>query len=238
MMKSIRTSLVFASILVASAASPVAAQITMKLGDADPTTVLTKAQREFGESYLAAVTGSEIDHYKWLLHPATRACMNAENADYFDMIFQRRVKKDSANPHLRVEKLSEKVDMIDMMAARGWNYPVRPTHAFHIDLVSTGPKQSMIVVFSAANNGAWYEVLPCPTGKALVEMRQAKARDEAQWAKARRLAAAMRDPLRAEVLAFIKQDRRVSAAKRYAEATHSDLTLASRVVDVLEGRKR
>ena len=74
----------------------------MKLGDAEPTTVLTKAQREFAESYLAAVTGSEIDHYKWLLHPSTRACMNAENADYFNMIFQRRVKKDSANPRLSV----------------------------------------------------------------------------------------------------------------------------------------
>jgi hypothetical protein len=35
-------------------------------------------------------------------------------------------------------------------------------------------------------------------------------------------------------MAFIKQDRPVSAAKRYAEATRSDLTLATRVVDVLE----
>jgi hypothetical protein len=68
-------------------------------------------------------------------------------------------------------------------------------------------------------------------------MRQAQKRDEAEWAKARQLAASMRNPLRAEVLAFLKQDRPVSAAKRYAEATHADLTLATRVVDVLEQKK-
>jgi hypothetical protein len=77
-------------------------------------------------------------------------------------------------------------------------------------------------------------VLPCPNGKALIDMRQAKLRDEAQRARARGLATHLRNPLRAEVLAFLKQDRPVSAAKRYSEGAHVDLTLASRVIDVLE----
>jgi len=71
-----------------------------------------------------------------------------------------------------------------------------------------------------------------------MDMRQAKLRDEAEWAKARTLAASLRNPLKAEVLAFLKQDRPVSAAKRYAEGAHVDLTLASRVIDVLEKEKR
>jgi hypothetical protein len=233
-MHSSEKSLVFASILIASTALTLNAQIRMQLGDAPATTVLTASQRTFAEAYLAAVTGSDIEHYKYLLHPATRACMNKDNADYFKTIFDRRVGKDATNPVLSVEKLPEKFAMIDAMNARGWKYDVRPSHAFHIDLVSTGPKQSSLVVFSALDAGVWYEVLPCPNGKALLDMREAKLRDEVEWAKARRLAASMRNPLRAEVLAFIKQDRPVSAAKRYAEATHSDLTLASRVVDILE----
>jgi hypothetical protein len=236
-MQSSRATLIFTSILIASGASPVAAQSSMQFGDAKATTVLTTAQRTFAESYLAAVTGSDIERYKRLLHPATRACMNAENADYFNVIFQRRVNKDTASPRLSVELLPEKFEMIDAMIAHGWRYAVRPTHAFHIDLVATGPKQSMIVAFSAVDDGTWYEVLPCPSGKALEQMRQAQKRDEAEWAKARQLAASMRNPLRAEVLAFLKQDRPVSAAKRYAEATHADLTLATRVVDVLEQKK-
>jgi len=233
-MRSTGKSLAITSILVASAASPLAAQIGMHFGDAEPTTVLTTAQRTFAESYLAAVTGSDIERYKRLLHPTTRACMTPENADFFKVIFQRRVGKDAVNPHLSVELLPEKFEMIDAMNAHGFTYAVRPTHAFHIDLVSTGPKQSMIVAFAALDNGTWYEVLPCPSGKALDEMRLAQRRDEAEWTKARQLAASLQDPLRAEVLAFLKKDRPVSAAKRYAEATHSDLALASRVVDVLE----
>ena len=233
-MFSSKKSFAFASILIASIALPLDAQIGMQLGDAPPTTILTKSQRDFAEAYLAAVTGSEIENYKYLLHPATRACMNKDNADFFKTIFDRRVGKDSIKPVLSVENLPEKFAMIEAMNARGWKYDVRPSHAFHIDLVSTGPKQSSLVVFSALDAGVWYEVLPCPNGKALLDMREAKLRDEAQWAKARKLAASMRNPLRAEVMAFIKQDRPVSAAKRYAEATRSDLTLASRVVDVLE----
>ena len=44
--------------------------------------------------------------------------------------------------------------------------------------------------------------------------------------------------LKAEVLAFLEQDRPVSAAKRYADATHVDLTTASRVIDALEQGNR
>ena len=45
-------------------------------------------------------------------------------------------------------------------------------------------------------------------------------------------------PMKAELLAFLKQDRPVSAAKRYADATHVDLSLASRVIDALEQGNR
>jgi hypothetical protein len=230
-------SLVLASILIASAALSLDAQTGMRFGNTEPTTVLTASQRSFAESYLSAITGSDIAHYKALLHPTTRACMNRDNADYFKMIFGRRAGKDTLKPRVSVEKLPEKVEMLDAMRARGWSYALRPTHAFHISLVSTGPTQSMIVAFAALDDGNWYEMLPCPSGKALDEMRQAQKRDEAQWTRARQLAASLRDPLRGEVLGLIQQGRPVSAAKRYAEATHAELTLASRVVDVLEQKK-
>jgi hypothetical protein len=233
-MRSTGKSLTLASILIASAALPLNAQISVHFGDVPATTVLTTSQRTFAEAYLAAVTGSDLERYKLLLHPATRACMNKDNADYFKTIFDRRVGKTASKPVLSVEKLPEKFEMIDAMSARGWKYDVRPTHAFHIDLVSTGNNQSALVAFSALDAGVWYEVLPCPNGKALIDMREAKLRDEAQWARARGLAASLRNPLRAEVLEFLKQDRPVSAAKRYSEGAHVDLTLASRVIDVLE----
>lgn len=167
-------SLVLTSILGALTASPLAAQTDMRFGPTAPTTVLTAAQRTFAESYVAAVTGMDIEHYKFLLHPATLACMNSDNADYFRLIFDHRIGKDANHPRVSVEKLPEKVRVIDAMNARGWRYPVSPTHAFHINLISTSPTRSTMVVFAILDDGAWYEILPCPSGNALDELRQAR----------------------------------------------------------------
>jgi hypothetical protein len=173
-MQSTVRSLVLTSILGALSASPLAAQTEMRFGATAPTTVLTTAQRIFAESYVAAVTGMDIERYKYLLHPTTLACMNSDNADYFKLIFDHRIGKDANHPRLSVEKLPEKARVIDAMNARGWSYPVTPTHAFHINLVSTSPTRSTIVVFAVLDDGAWYEILPCPSGSALDELRHAR----------------------------------------------------------------
>jgi hypothetical protein len=57
-------------------------------------------------------------------------------------------------------------------------------------------------------------------------------------AKARDLAASIQEPLRAEMLALIKGDRQMSAAKRYSDATHVDFSMARRVVDALVEKKQ
>ena len=169
-----RSLLVLTTILTAFGAPSLGVQGSIHFGDSRPTTDLTASQRTFAEAYLKAVTGPDIERYKRLLHPATRACMNTDNADFFKSIFERRTGKVATSPRLSVEKLPEKFEMFDAMNARGWIYAAHPTHAFHIDLVTIGDKQSMIVAFAALYNGAWYEVLPCPSAKALDDMKQAK----------------------------------------------------------------
>jgi hypothetical protein len=223
--------LVLTTLLTAFSASPLAAQI--HFGDVPATTDLTPSQRTFAQAYLSAVTGPDIERYKVLLHPATRACMNADNADFFATIFKRRVGHIAVSPRLSVEKLPEKFEMLDAMNANGWIYPVRPTHVFHIEVASKGTNLSEISAFGVLDKGAWYEVLPCPTAKVLADMRVRQQKNDAEAAKARQLAASMKDPLRAEILALLKQDKPVSAAKRYAEVMHVDLTTATGVVDAL-----
>jgi hypothetical protein len=237
MMRRAKISFVLTTIYFAFAASSLAAQGDMHFGDVPATTDLTPSQRTFAEAYLAALTGSDIERYKRLLHPATRACMNKDNADYFDMIFKRRVGKVATSPRLSVEKLPEKFEMFDAMSARGWIYTVRPTHAFYIELATRGASLSSIPVFGALDKGAWYEVLPCPSAMAMGDLRLTQQKNDPETAKVRELAASMRDPLRAEVLALLKADKPVRAARRYAEAMHVDLTLAARVVDALDLEK-
>ena len=94
-MRSTARSLVLTSILGALIASPLAAQSYVRFGATAPTTVLTTAQRIFAEAYVDAVTGMDIERYKYLLHPATLACMNGDNADYFKLIFDHRIGRDA-----------------------------------------------------------------------------------------------------------------------------------------------
>ena len=64
-------------------------------------------------------------------------------------------------------------------------------------------------------------------------MKQAKIKSAADVRRAGVLAAELKDPLRSEIMALIKEGRLMSATKRYSEATNVDLTMAYRVVDVL-----
>ena len=157
-MRRVPRSLVFATIFSVFATSSLSAQI--RLGDAAARTEMTASQRSFAEAYLAAVTGSDIERYKILLHPATRACMNADNADFFALIFKRRVGHVAVAPRLSVEKVPEKYEMFDAMSAHGWIYPVHPSYIFHIEVASKGTKLSEIMAFGALDKGSWYEVLP------------------------------------------------------------------------------
>jgi hypothetical protein len=237
-MRRTKSSLVLALTLVASLASVLSAQSRTRFGDTWPTTDLTPAQSTFAKAYLAAITGTDIERYKKLLHPATRVCINNETAAFFQTVFDRRVGRSAPNAKLSVETLPAKFAMFDAFATQGMVYPVRPTHAFYIDLVSTLKKDESIIAFSALDHGVWYEVLPCPNAKALDDMKKGQAKNAVEMAKARELAVSMQNPLRAEILALVKEDRRITAAKRYSDATHVDLSLAMRVVDALDEKKQ
>src|ERR1700694_4905391 len=126
-----RSSFLLTTILTVFATSALGAQSRSRFGDTWPTTDQTPSQSTFANAYLAAVTGSDIERYKKLLHPATHACMNSDNADYFKKIFDRRVGRAAPNARLSVETLPAKFAMFDALTAQGWVYNVRPTHAFH-----------------------------------------------------------------------------------------------------------
>jgi hypothetical protein len=171
-MRRIKSSFILTTILTVFAASALGAQSRSRFGDEWPTTDLTTAQSTFAKAYLAAVTGSDVDQYKKLLHPATRACMNSDNADYFKTIFARRVGRLAPQAKLSVETLPAKFALFDALTAQGMVYAARPTHAFHIDLVLTSTKDESIIAFSALDHGVWYEVLPCPSAKMLEDMKK------------------------------------------------------------------
>ena len=98
--------------------------------------------------------------------------MNNETAAFFQTVFDRRVGREAPNAKVSVETLPAKFAMFDAFTAQGFVYTVRPTHAFYVDLVSTLAKDESIIAFSVLDHGVWYEVLPCPSAKALDAMKK------------------------------------------------------------------
>ena len=224
---------ILALIAIAGVASPLAAQDLIRAGDKSPALQMTPAQQTFANAYVSAITGTDIERYVRLIHPRTRACMNAENADFFNKIFERRIRRVVRNPRMSVEKVTDGA-MFSPTRTNGLSYPSRPSHVIHINLVSSAAKQYSISALVVRENGIWYEVLPCPSAKSLVMMREANRRDAEENQKARALADSLQEPLRTELVNLLQAEGPVSATRRYAEATQVDVTLARRVVKALE----
>ena len=228
-----RISKILTLIAIAGAASPLAAQDLIRAGEKSPALQMTPAQQTFANAYVSAITGTDIERYVRLIHPRTRACINAENADFYNKIFERRVRRVAKNPRFSVEKVKDAA-MFSPTRTNGLNYPSRPSHVIHINLISSGSKQYAISAFVVRENGIWYEVLPCPSAKSLVMMREANRRDAEENLKARAMADSLQEPLRTELVNLLQAEGPVSATKRYAEVTQVDITLARRVVKALE----
>ena len=164
----IRMGLSSAFVIVAALliAKPAAAQSKGTYFEGSPVrTELTPPEKAFVQAYVTAITGNDIEQYKRLLHPATRACLNPANAHVFDWVFKRRVGREVRDPFYTVQAVPADFGMFAAFESQGYRYPLKPTQAFNMNLVNSGEKQYSITAFTALDNGKWYEVLPCPPPK-------------------------------------------------------------------------
>ena len=195
---------------------------------------ISAAQRALVERYVAAITTHDAAGLKALYHPATRACVNADNADFFeflfggDLRFENDLKEgykltgfDTADP-----SIVEGNAMGGMLPA-----PVAPTHQFQID--TAGSRSLTIVRMAAEKDGTWFIVAGCPTEQGLAMFRERRERGSQQQAGARELASKIGEPMLSELKDLLAKNRRVDAIRRYQDAAKVDLTTAAGVVDAL-----
>ncbi len=218
--------------MIAALAAPLGAQKGPRANEPAAKLVMTPAQRTFAQDYLAAIKSPDVERYKRLLHPRTRACITPTNDEFFNTIFQRRVGRFAKNAQFSVRKVKG-ASLVTSARNSGLSYPERPTHAIQIDMIPNHANNYAIVALVVRENGIWYEVLPCPSPKGLEAVREAKARAAADSAAAQAMADSLQGPLRIEVLTLAQDSGSVSAAKRYAEAVQIDLAMARRVVKAL-----
>jgi hypothetical protein len=196
------------------------------------------SHRRFAEQYAAAARGRDVERYRRLVHPQSLACFTAENRDFFDDWTARafRWKRDSPYRIVAVRLLGKGAppSAPPTMAT----YPVPPTHQIQIDLEMGPTRAASLVAEIASSGGTWLQVVPCPTAEGLASFRSAKQTSAAQEARARTLARGLAPALRAELTDLLKSGHRLDAMRRYAEASSEELTMARRVIDVLEAERK
>jgi hypothetical protein len=183
------------------------------------------------QAFVKAINDKSVDGRMKILHPKTVACVNSQTQPFFDWIFSRQFKY--VIPASYKIKMQPSTGTAFSPAEVKFDFPVSPTHILQIDY-STRPFSSTTIVLSIVEEGGrWYEVLPCPQPEAVSMAKASEAKSKELEARTKRLAAELRDPLRAEIISLARDGHRIDAVKRYAAASGEDLVVADSVVDLL-----
>src|SRR5207248_10054192 len=181
-------------------------------------------QRMLVERYVAAITAHDAAALKALYHPATRACMNAENADFFEFLFSSdlRFESDLKEGYKLTGFDTADPSIVEGNAMGGMlPQPVAPTHQFQIDTMGT--RVVTIVHLAAEKDGTWFIIAGCPTEKGLAMFRERRGQGAQQQAQTRDLVSKLGEPLLSEIKELLAQNRRIDAIKRYQDAAKVDL---------------
>jgi hypothetical protein len=195
------------------------------------------AQRAFVERFVAAITSGTAESMRALYHPASLACVNPGNRDFFDFLIAKDLSYAAeVRGGYSVSRFGT-VDATDVTASGTPDLfpdPVKPTHQFQIDTSGDGGNRSLSLLRAAAQqDGTWFIVVGCPTEKGLAFFRERQAEAARQRQQVAQLIAKLHEPLLSEIRTLLAQNRRVEAINQYQNAANVDLTTAVQVIDAL-----
>ena len=184
----------------------------------------------FVEALVAAINSKDTAKRKALLHPDSLRCATDQDT-LLDEQYARQARR--AVPANVTWSLTPAPPGLPLFADK-FDYPVRPTHRLQLDF-STGPNRSTTMVLQVARHGgAWREVRACPKQETVAAARAASQARAQHREKVERLLKNISPKLKDEVVALLKDGKRIDAVRHYRAATGEDLVTAKSVVDAIE----
>jgi hypothetical protein len=174
------------------------------------------SMRELVVEYLAARNAKDLPRLKSLLHPKSLECITAENKDFYDDRITLLLNEDRVPTNYEL-KITPIRGTDELPQNRYFEFPVRPSHQIEIKY-SLGEDNGMIVLAVVHESGRWYEVDSCATRETLKNYREGEAARRAQAEKVKALVTAIKEPLRSELRALIREQKYQTARARYEQA--------------------
>lgn len=187
--------------------------------------------KAFAAQYVAAYNSKNVARLESAYLPESRACVTSANREVYDAV-ARMSMRDSVPAKYLLSLMP--VNESNMKALAGMMYfRVKPERELHIDYQYPNSNDGgQLVLWLVRQNGRWTADFPCMTEDRIKDFRDnAAAREHYKT-----VAAAIKEPLRSELLAMLRNHQSGEAAERYQKATGSDMRTSMLVVDALQGQ--
>ena len=185
--------------------------------------------KAFAAQYVAAFNAKDKAKLEALNIPESLACITPANRDVYDYLLTSQMRSPIP-PKYTLTFSAVNESNLNALATMV-RFPVKPEHELHIDYQYPGTDDGgQLVLYLVRQSGHWMADFPCMTDEGLKNFRDNAAARE----KYKAMAAQIKEPLRSELLAMLRQHKSGEASTRYQQATGSDMKTAMLVVNALQ----
>ncbi len=186
--------------------------------------------KTFVTEYVAAFDAKDAARLQALYESKSRACIAAEDKEFYD--FSLAVMwQDTIPPKYTFTVSAVNENNLKAIETFGW-FPLKPTHELHIDY-QQGDDSGTVIVYLVRENGRWLADQPCATEQTVKQFRDGAPARKAAEAHYKALARAIREPLRSQLVALLREHKTGDAIERYKKASGTDGQTAMLVIDQL-----
>jgi hypothetical protein len=180
--------------------------------------------------YVGAFNAKDLTRMHALYDPKALPCITPENKDFYDGALESEWRDPiPANYTFRVSAVNE--SNLKALESLG-SFPVKPAQELQIDYQQRDDSGSTIL-YLVRENGRLLIDEGCANEQALKKFHDEAPARAKFLAQEKALAAAIKEPLRSQLMALLHEHMRSEAIKRYKEASGQDYRTAIFVIDVL-----
>ena len=189
-------------------------------------------KRTFVSGWIAAINTKDPARIKGFLHPQVQACMAGPAREFFDFALGQEARNAPIGQYNVTKIAAISGPPPAFLPPDTFTYPVQPTHEIQLSFGTT-----VLIRYLAVAQGSWYEVYPCPNQKGVAFIHEQMSKGAEQQQRARKLLGDLKDPLRSQLAALLKQSKLNEATRKYQMATgEKDFTIAVMVMKLLSPR--
>lgn len=185
--------------------------------------------KAFAAQYVAAYNSKDQARLMSLYLPESRACITPANQDVYDELASLN-RRNVVAPGYLLSFTPVNESNLRALASQVY-FTVKPERELNIDYQFPNTNDGgQLVLWLVRRDGRWWSDFPCMTAQGLKDFRDSAA----ARAKYKGMAASIREPLRSQLLAMLRQHQLGEAEQRYQKAVGCDRRAAVLVIFALQ----